>query len=120
MYVNTLPTEASFDLSSTSSLGISRLAVFDATFGSTTAFGIMHPSRCLLQHATRIVLYTRAQCALCDEAKIVLKRVWEKRPFEFQEVDVMARENRQWRKPYQFETPVVRMTLWTVPGKQRS
>lgn len=68
----------------------------------------MRPSPYFRQHATRITLFTRAQCSLCDDAKVVLKRVWEKRPFEFKEVDVMTRENRQWRKLYQFETPVVR------------
>jgi glutaredoxin len=37
---------------------------------------------------TRVTLYGKAGCCLCDEAKEVLAAVREERPFELDEVDV--------------------------------
>ena len=68
----------------------------------------MRPSARLLHRASRITLFTRANCSLCDDAKLVLSRVWNKKPFEFEEIDVMAPAEKQWRDIYEFDTPVVR------------
>ena len=35
-----------------------------------------------------ITLYTRANCPLCDEAKMMLELVQEDFPFEYEEVDI--------------------------------
>lgn len=66
----------------------------------------MLPSRCLLQHACRITLFTRANCSLCDSARLVLSHVWDKRPFEYTEVNVMEPGQEKW-KIYEFDTPVI-------------
>jgi hypothetical protein len=68
----------------------------------------MKPAIPLLQQALRITLFTRANCSLCDNAKTVLSRVWERRPFEYREIDVMKPEERAWKDLYEFDTPVVR------------
>jgi hypothetical protein len=44
---------------------------------------------------------------LCTNAKDVLSDVWDKKPFEYKEIDVMAAEGRQWKGFYEFDTPVV-------------
>ncbi|KAI9862483.1 MAG: hypothetical protein M1813_004334 [Trichoglossum hirsutum] len=67
----------------------------------------MKPTLQLLQQALRITLFTRANCSLCDNAKVVLSRVWEKRPFEYHEIDVMKPEGRAWKDLYEFDTPVI-------------
>ncbi|KAI9656735.1 MAG: hypothetical protein M1821_003374 [Bathelium mastoideum] len=68
---------------------------------------IMWPSPRLLRHACQITLFTRANCGLCTQAKEVLSKVWDKRPFEYQEIDVMAAGQQAWKDLYEFDTPVV-------------
>jgi hypothetical protein len=53
-----------------------------------------------------ITLFVRANCSLCTDAKQVLSNVWDRRPFHFQQIDVMTAKDEQW-KIYQFDTPVV-------------
>jgi hypothetical protein len=36
----------------------------------------------------QVVLYGRSDCCLCDDAREVLMRVREQRPFEFEERDI--------------------------------
>jgi len=67
----------------------------------------MFPSVRLLQHACRITLFTRANCQLCVNAKQTLSNVWDVRPFEYEELDVMTPEGKIWRDLYEFDTPVV-------------
>lgn len=68
----------------------------------------MRPTVTLLQHSARLTLFTRAQCSLCDTAKLVLQKIRDKgREFEYREVDVMAKGMREWREKYQFDVPVV-------------
>ena len=67
----------------------------------------MKPSTRLLQHACRITFFTRQNCMLCTNAKSVLSDVWDKRPFEYKEIDVMAPEGKSWKDFYEFDTPVV-------------
>jgi glutaredoxin len=38
----------------------------------------------------RVVLYTRAGCHLCDEARAVLIQVQAQVPFELEEVDILS------------------------------
>jgi hypothetical protein len=66
----------------------------------------MHPSVRLLQHACRITLFTRANCSLCTNAKQTLSAVWDARPFDYKEIDVMKPEGKSWRDLYEFDTPV--------------
>lgn len=69
----------------------------------------MRRSFSLLQLSHRITLFTRANCGLCDNAKMVLSKVWDKRPFDYKEVDVMAAGQKEWKDVYEFDTPVVRI-----------
>lgn len=68
--------------------------------------GAMKPTF-VLRHASRITLFTRANCGLCDNARLVLSKVWDKRPFHYEEVDVMARGHEKWKDVYEFDVPVV-------------
>ena len=61
----------------------------------------------LLQHQTRVTLFTRENCSLCVTAKAVLHNLKEKRDFDYQEVNVMASNQRRWKQLYEFDTPVV-------------
>ena len=74
----------------------------------------MFPSARLLQHACRITLFTRPNCSLCTKAKQTLSSVWDVRPFEFKEIDVMRPEEKSWRDLYEFDTPVVSPKVFTV------
>lgn len=65
----------------------------------------MRPSTKLL-HACRITFFTRSNCSLCDNAKLVLSRVWDQRHFNYVEVPVMEPQHQKWQI-YQFDTPVV-------------
>ncbi|KZF22256.1 hypothetical protein L228DRAFT_268732 [Xylona heveae TC161] len=67
----------------------------------------MRPSFRLLQHACRITMFSRENCGLCDKAKTVLSRVWDRRPFEYKEYDVMKHEDKGWKDLYEFDTPVI-------------
>ena len=67
----------------------------------------MFPTAALRQYVCRLTLFTRANCGLCDNAKQVLSNVWDRRPFEYEEVDVMAASQSKWKDLYEFDTPVV-------------
>ena len=54
----------------------------------------------------RITLFTRQNCGLCENAKQVLDKVQTRKPFLFQQVDIMASQNSKW-KIYEFDVPVV-------------
>ena len=60
-----------------------------------------------LLQACRITLFTRENCGLCSQARSVLSKVWDKRPFVFIEVDIIKDESRAWRDLYEFDVPVV-------------
>ncbi|KAE8444256.1 hypothetical protein EG329_000756 [Mollisiaceae sp. DMI_Dod_QoI] len=70
----------------------------------------MHPSIRFL-HQCRITLFTRANCSLCTNAKQTLSTVWDKRPFDYKEIDVMKFEEKRWRDLYEFDTPVIHISL---------
>ena len=63
-----------------------------------------------LFHAVRITLFHRDNCGLCHQAKGVLSNVWDKRHFDYTEVDLTKSE--QWRNLYDFDIPVVRIPLF--------
>ena len=68
---------------------------------------IMHASAILRSLPYRLTLFTRPGCSLCDDAKVVLSRVWDRRPFHYDEIDVMAPDQVRWKELYEFDTPVV-------------
>jgi hypothetical protein len=41
------------------------------------------------------------------DVKAVMSKVWDRRHFEYSEVDIHASENRKWRHLYEFDIPVV-------------
>jgi hypothetical protein len=44
----------------------------------------------------------------------VLGRVWDERPFEFREVDVMKAGQERWKALYEYDTPVVRSRGYVI------
>ncbi|KAK5737594.1 hypothetical protein LTR17_006641 [Elasticomyces elasticus] len=52
-------------------------------------------------------MFSRPNCSLCDDAKVVVHKVMEKRPAEYKEYDVMNAGNERWKELYEFDTPVV-------------
>lgn len=95
---------------------LARRASFSCGKGSFRAQSTtMWASRVFLQRSTRIILFTRANCTLCDESKLVLSTVWNKKPVDYHETNVMARGQRQWKDLYKFDTPVLRL-----PGSPRT
>ena len=67
----------------------------------------MQFTRRLLQHNLHLTLFTRKNCSLCDDAKGVLSRVWDRRPFEYKEIDVMASGYQKWKNLYEYDAPGV-------------
>lgn len=67
----------------------------------------MRASSRLLQQACRITLFTRENCGLCTRAKSALSAVWDSRPFDYREVDIVRPEAQRWRDLYDFDVPVV-------------
>jgi glutaredoxin len=58
-------------------------------------------------YSARLTLFTRSNCSLCDVAKSKIAEVQKKRSVEYNEVDVMAPGQKQWKQLYQYETPVL-------------
>lgn len=56
-----------------------------------------------------MTLFIRQNCSLCTDAKDVMSKVWDRRPFEYTEIDVMAAGQTKWKNLYEFDTPVVRL-----------
>jgi hypothetical protein len=59
-----------------------------------------------LLRSCHITLFIRVNCSLCVDAKAVLSNVWDKRQFQYKEINVMEPEHHKW-KIYEFDTPVV-------------
>lgn len=74
----------------------------------------MQPSRVLLSNAAKLTLFTRANCSLCDVAKSKIIGFRNQRTVEYDEIDVMAPGQRQWKKLYQFDTPVLHVDRATA------
>jgi hypothetical protein len=56
-----------------------------------------------------LTLFTHPSCSLCTSAKHALSHAWEKRPFQYEEIDVYSKEAEQdgWDL-YRMDVPVVR------------
>ena len=54
---------------------------------------------------TRVTLYTRAGCCLCEEAKQVLRAARASAAFEFDEIDIDRHP--EWLPLYNEEVPVI-------------
>ena len=67
----------------------------------------MRPSHRLSMYSARLTLFTRSNCSLCDVAKSKIAEFQKKRTVEYNEVDVMAAGQKQWKQLYQYETPVL-------------
>ncbi|KAK7204164.1 glutaredoxin-like domain-containing protein [Myxozyma melibiosi] len=56
----------------------------------------------------RMLLYSRPECGLCEEAKeSISKAVKELPEFELQVVNILEPENKEWFDKYAFDVPVV-------------
>ncbi len=55
--------------------------------------------------ATEVLLYTRSQCCLCDQAKQQLRELQEQAHFQCQEVDID--QDPELRQRYNEEVPVL-------------
>jgi glutaredoxin len=54
---------------------------------------------------TRVTLYTRAGCCLCDDAKQVLAAARARAAFDFEEIDIDRHP--EWFRLYNEEVPVI-------------
>lgn len=70
----------------------------------------------LLQHTLRLTLFTHEHCSLCVDVKSVMSRVWDRRHFDYKEIDILASENSKWKKLYEFDIPVVGSEVKVAPG----
>ncbi|KAI8965584.1 hypothetical protein F5Y11DRAFT_344460 [Daldinia sp. FL1419] len=69
-----------------------------------------------LFQACRITLFTRENCGLCTQARSVLSDVWDSRPFEFKEIDIIKSEFKPpWRDLYEFDVPVIHISKSSAP-----
>lgn len=73
---------------------------------SESVISMLRPSARFL-NACRLTLFTRPNCKLCDDAKLSLSQVWDKRPFDYEEIEVMKPGKESWKNVYEFDTPVV-------------
>ncbi|KAK5094756.1 hypothetical protein LTR70_003855 [Exophiala xenobiotica] len=56
----------------------------------------MRPSVILRMYSSRLTLFTKAECGLCDTAKARLAQVQKRRTVEYKEVDIMNKDNHKW------------------------
>jgi glutaredoxin len=81
----------------------------------------MHATRRLLSSLPRlpvhVTFFSRASCALCHNARNVLAAAWEKRPFEYVEIDVMTTQDTKWKDAYEFDVPVIHVVPTVGEGK---
>jgi hypothetical protein len=49
----------------------------------------------------------RDNCGLCIRAKSALSNVWDRRPFDYKEVNITHPENKAWKDIYDFDVPAV-------------
>ncbi|KAI8310287.1 Glutaredoxin-like protein C5orf63-like protein [Colletotrichum sp. SAR11_59] len=75
------------------------------------------PTRRLFQQALacRITLFTRDGCGLCVRGKSALSAVWDKRPFDFTEIEITKPEFKRWKYLYDFDVPVIHISKAEAP-----
>ncbi|TWU78428.1 hypothetical protein ED733_008831 [Metarhizium rileyi] len=71
-----------------------------------------------LLQACRITLFTRDNCGLCTQAKVVLSDVWDRRPFVYKEVNLALPQSKSWRELYDFDIPVIHVSKADTPEEQ--
>lgn len=64
-----------------------------------------------LLHQCCVTLFTRSNCSLCDNAKKALSDAWDKKPFNYHEINIMKPEHKKWRDLYEFDSPVIHISL---------
>ncbi|GJP97750.1 hypothetical protein CBS63078_5479 [Aspergillus niger] len=57
--------------------------------------------------AARVTLFTRANCGLCDTAKLTVTKLHKRRPFDYTELDIQLPSNKPWKDVYDFDVPVL-------------
>lgn len=58
--------------------------------------------------ATRLTLFSRVNCGLCDTAKTRIQEFQKLRPkVDYSEIDISAPEHEKWRNVYDFDVPVL-------------
>lgn len=72
----------------------------------------MRPTVRNLQQAAKLVLFTRANCSLCEAAKSVVADVRKKHQVSYSEIDIMALGHEKWKEIYEFDVPVVIQMLF--------
>ncbi|KAH6674043.1 glutaredoxin domain-containing protein [Plectosphaerella plurivora] len=74
----------------------------------------MFPTRPLL-HSCRITLFMRDGCGLCIRAKSALSNVWDRRPFDFKEVNITHPDAKAWKDIYDFDVPAIHFNKPSAP-----
>jgi len=64
----------------------------------------------LRMYSARLTLFTKTDCGLCDTAKARLSQVQKKRMVEYNEVDIMSKDNQKWFNQYAFDVPVLHVS----------
>ncbi|RPA71882.1 DUF836-domain-containing protein [Ascobolus immersus RN42] len=67
-----------------------------------------------------LTLFTHPSCSLCHSAKAALAIAWEKRPFQYEEIDVYSKEAEKdgW-DAYRLDVPVLHIQWKKGQGKRR-
>lgn len=71
----------------------------------------MRPTSRALQQSVKLVLFSRANCSLCEAAKSVVCRIRKANDVAYSEIDVMTKGNEHWKSLYEFDAPVVLLSF---------
>jgi len=68
----------------------------------------MRPTLARLSAGTRLTLFTRANCGLCDTAKLRIQEFQKNRStLDYSEIDISSPGHQKWRDVYDFDVPVL-------------
>lgn len=56
---------------------------------------------------SRVTLFTKNCCSLCDSAKFIIHKVALKTSFRYEEVDISSVGNEKWNEMYKNDIPVI-------------
>lgn len=70
----------------------------------------MRATHVLRMYSARLTLFTKHDCGLCDTAKACLTNVTKRRTVEYNEVDIMDKNNKNWFNAYAFDVPVLHVS----------
>ncbi len=73
------------------------------------------------EDSAAVIFYTRAGCHLCDEAKLQMRELQKRIPFEYREIDIDR--DPELRQKYNHEVPVIfihgkKAFKYRIDGKQ--